>query len=286
MEIIQLGYVGFGVSDLDAWEDLAENIVGLRLAEKVDGTTYFGMDDYHYRIALHPTAEDDIVYAGWQVAGPAELRRVADRLQAAGVEVAEGTPEEAKERRVKSLISFRDPSDYRFEVFYGPIESTTPFIPGRPMTGFVAGRRGLGHVVLRVQNRDESERFLTEVMGLRLTDYGSGRLAFFHCNARHHSIAIGSADVFPGPAKIIHIMLEVGALDDVGTALDLCAAKGVAVPEGLGRHVNDRMVSFYMRTPSGFTIEYGFGAREVDEADWEVRSYSGRSVWGHKRAES
>ena len=29
----------------------------------------------------------------------------------------------------------------------------------------------------------------------------------------------------------------------------------------LGTHTNDRMTSFYVRTPSGFEIEYGFGGR-------------------------
>lgn len=285
MEIVQLGYVGFGVKDLAAWEDFAENVVGLRISERVDGrTTYLRMDEYHHRIALHPTGEDDIVYAGWQVAGPAGLAAVADRLRRAGVDVTEGTKEETSDRRVKALIHFLDPSGYRFEIFYGPIESTMPFVPGRPMSGFKAGSQGLGHIVLRVDDRNETEAFLTRVLGLRLTDYGAGRLAFFHCNPRHHSIAVGPVDQLPGPTRIVHIMLEVQTLDDVGTALELCKERGVPVPEGLGRHVNDRMVSFYLQSPSGFTIEYGYGAREVDEPTWEVRAYERRSMWGHQRA--
>jgi extradiol dioxygenase len=286
VEIVQLGYVGFGVKDLAAWEDVAENVVGLRVSERVEGrTTYLRMDDYHHRIALHPTGEDDIVYMGWQVAGPDALAAVADRVRASGIDVSEGTPDEIKDRRAKAMLHFRDPSGYRYEIFYGPIESIVPFVPGRPMAGFKAGPQGLGHVVLRVDDRDDTEAFLTRTLGLRLTDYGSGRLAFFHCNTRHHSIAIGNASQFPGDSRIIHIMLEVLTLDDVGTALELCEKRGVPVPEGLGRHVNDRMVSFYLKTPSGFTIEYGFGAREVDEATWEVRGYDARSIWGHKRAD-
>jgi extradiol dioxygenase len=284
MEIVQLGYVGFGVKDLAAWEDLAENVVGLGISERADGITYLRMDEHHYRIAIHETGEDDIVYAGWQVAGPDDLAVVATRLREAGVELTEGTPDEVRQRRVKALVHFRDPSGYRFEVYYGPMVSVTPFLPGRPMSGFKAGSQGLGHVVLRVDDRDATEDFLTRLLGLRLTDYGSGRLAFFHCNPRHHSIAIGPASVIPGPARIIHVMIEVQTLDDVGSALQLCEQRGVPVPEGLGRHVNDRMVSFYLTTPSGFAIEYGFDAVEVDEASWVVQGYDARSVWGHKRA--
>jgi extradiol dioxygenase len=286
VEIVQLGYVGFGVNDLAAWEDLAENVVGMPISERVDGTTYLRMDEFHHRIALHPSGEDDIVYMGWQVAGPDDLAIVADRVRASGIEVIEGTIDEVRNRRVKALVHFADGSGFRYELFYGPTESTVPFIPSRPMAGFKAGSQGVGHVVLRVDDRNETEAFLTRTLGLRLTDYGSGRLAFFHCNPRHHSIAIGPADQIPGTSRIIHIMIEVLTLDDVGTALELCERRGVEVPEGLGRHVNDRMVSFYLRTPSGFTIEYGYGAREVDEAAWEVHGYDARSVWGHRRLAS
>ena len=50
----------------------------------------------------------------------------------------------------------------------------------------------------------------------------------------------------------------------------------------LGSHTNDRMTSFYVRTPSGFEIEYGTGGRSVDDATWVVGSYDAQSVWGHK----
>jgi hypothetical protein len=32
------------------------------------------------------------------------------------------------------------------------------------------------------------------------------------------------------------------------------------IAQTLGRHTNDRIVSFYARTPSGFEVEFGFGA--------------------------
>ena len=35
--------------------------------------------------------------------------------------------------------------------------------------------------------------------------------------------------------------------------------------------------------PSGFALEYGWGAREIDDATWEVTSYDRGDVWGHER---
>jgi hypothetical protein len=49
----------------------------------------------------------------------------------------------------------------------------------------------------------------------------------------------------------------------------------------LGRHPNDRMFSFYARTPSGFQFELGWGGRQVDDATWTPTTYDHISEWGH-----
>ena len=46
-------------------------------------------------------------------------------------------------------------------------------------------------------------------------------------------------------------------------------------------HPNDRMFSFYARTPSGFDVEFGWGGRKIDDATWKVDRYDRMSVWGH-----
>ena len=282
MGIIQLGYVGFGVSDLPRWETLMRDVLGLGVSDRGDdGTVYLRMDDYQYRIALHPTGEDDIVYAGWQVTNPRDFAEVAQRLRAAGATVEEGTAEDAAKRKVARLARFTDPSGNPFELFYGPREN--PSMPprlGRAMTGFNAGLLGVGHVVLHVRDRDEAERFCLDGMGLRFTDYGIGRLAFFHCNPRHHSLAVVPV---ASQRRIAHLMLEVLTLDDVGTAMDLCMEHGFRISTTLGKHSNDQAVSFYVETPSGFEIEYGFAARRVDDATWYMPTYESANPWGHHR---
>ena len=52
----------------------------------------------------------------------------------------------------------------------------------------------------------------------------------------------------------------------------------------LGRHANDHMVSFYVRTPGGFDIEYGTDGRLVDDATWISRETTAVSLWGHSFA--
>jgi hypothetical protein len=52
----------------------------------------------------------------------------------------------------------------------------------------------------------------------------------------------------------------------------------------LGRHTNDLMYSFYLVTPSGFNLEFGYGGRSVDDATWQIAHYDAASIWGHRRA--
>lgn len=88
------------------------------------------------------------------------------------------------------------------------------------------------------------------------------RLHFMHCNnGRHHSIAIFEASSESG---CIHMMLEVDSMDEVGRAMGRQETHDVKLSATLGRHINDDMISFYMKTPSGFDMEYGCGCLVVD----------------------
>ena len=77
--------------------------------------------------------------------------------------------------------------------------------------------------------------------------------------------------------------IEVTSDDDVGRAHDRGLEAGAALSMDLGKHPNDRMLSFYMKTPSGFDVEIGAGGVKVDDATWRVRTYDHASLWGHKR---
>ena len=160
------------------------------------------------------------------------------------------------------LITFNDPNGIATEIFYGPLVNFD-FASPRAIAGFETGTQGLGHIVLGVDDLDDSLHFYRDVLGMRISDFiqlsgvaGGRRMAFFHCNPRHHSLAFMA---MPKTAKRLrHFMLQVKALDDVGMTYFLCQDQGVPVARGMGRHTNDHMVSFYMQSPSGFEVEYGW----------------------------
>jgi extradiol dioxygenase len=286
--VSQLGYVGVGTSDTKAWQNLATNILGMEVVPGDDrATSYLRMDEYHHRFELRSGGRDDIEFAGWEVADRATLDRVAQQLEDGGVKVTAGTHDEADGRRVIDLIKCVDPNGIPTEVFCGRPVNPQPFQSTRAMTGFKTGDMGLGHILVYARNREETVRFYRDLLGFRVSDFtevrtpgGVTRLAFLHCNPRHHSIAILET---PGaPKRINHVMLECNSLDDVGSGRDLCKRHGVPIAIDLGRHMNDHMVSFYMANPSGFALEYGWGARMIEEATWQVEHYdTADSLWGH-----
>lgn len=49
-------------------------------------------------------------------------------------------------------------------------------------------------------------------------------------------------------------MVEVDSMTEVGRAHDRLHAHAVDLSATLGQHLNDRMTSFYMKTPSGFDL--------------------------------
>jgi 2,3-dihydroxybiphenyl 1,2-dioxygenase len=287
--VTQLGYLGIGVSDLAAWERFATQILGLQVSERdSDGALFLRMDEYHHRFTLHPNGNDDVAYIGWEVEDEHALEAITAQLQAAGVSVKQGTPAEAAARRVVELITFKDPNGVPTEVFYGPLmHYDKPFASPRNISGFVTGAQGLGHAVLAVDDVEQSLRFYRDVLGMRISDFivrepkpgARSKMAFFHCNPRHHSLAFLALQ---RPKRLLHFMLQTQSINDVGATYDLCQDQGIPIVRGLGRHTNDHMVSFYMQTPSGFEVEYGWGGREVDDSTWQVQHHTSGSIWGHR----
>jgi 2,3-dihydroxybiphenyl 1,2-dioxygenase len=146
----------------------------------------------------------------------------------------------------------------------------------------------MGHIVVRVDDSAKSLRFYRDLLGLKISDFIDMRsrrggdpisLTFMHCNPRHHSIAFG---VIPAPKRLMHFMLQCRHVDDVGSTYYLCQDQGVEISGTIGRHTNDHMMSFYLRTPSGFEVEYGWGARIVDDTTWQVQKHEAPSIWGHR----
>jgi len=301
--ISSLGYLRISSADPAAWREFGVKVLGLTEGRGPEpGAVYLRMDDFPARLVIVPGAEERLLAVGWEVADASALAAVGRALADAGVAFKPGTPDELATRRVASMLLFEDPAGHALEVFCGAALEHRPSVSPYG-NRFVTGTMGMGHVVLPVPPGSSAAfDFYTEVLGFRLRDSmrmpaelmkGGGEVGggsagdppvwfrFLGCNPRHHSLALAP---LPAPAGIVHLMIEASSLDDVGLALDRCARRGAPVSGSLGRHANDLMVSFYVRTPGGFDIEYGTDGRLVDDATWISRETTAVSLWGHSFA--
>ncbi len=291
IDIKSMGYVRVSSTDLDQWRTFAGKVLGLAEGRgPTPDNLYYRTDQVSARLVVFPGERDELAATGWEVADHQALQEAREHLQKAGVDFDEGTKEELDERRVQELIRFRDPWDNVFELFHGITYEARPIVTPYGAR-FVTGDQGFGHIVVPVLDDVEALRFYTEVLGFRLRDSMSmpgefvGKepgskvwLRFLGVNPRHHSLAFLP---MPNPSKCVHIMLEVTELDDVGRALERVRKHGVRLSATLGRHMNDEMVSFYVRSPGGFDVEFGTDGLRVEDQSWVARESTAVSYWGH-----
>ena len=241
------------------------------------------------RVIVQEGSANDAAFVGFEATDGAAFDRAVARLHAAGFESADGDAAEVTTRKVQRLTRTTAPWGMRVEIVLGLADAPTPFTSTLVPGGFLTEGVGFGHAVFATQAFDESHRFLTEGLGLAQSDWLETEIAagielevrFYHCNTRHHTIALAKAP-FELPQMLHHLMFETNERDDVGAAFDRVWATDLPVPNGLGRHPNDGMFSFYVQSPAGFQVEVGHGAKVVGD-DWDGnRKYDRMSAWGHQ----
>lgn len=287
--VSSLGYVRFQTADLARWRTFAFDVLGFAEGSGPDpAALYLRMDEHHARLSAVAGPTDRVLAVGWQVADRNALRRLVAAVEKHGTETHFQSAAVADERRVEELVSFTDPAGTVIEAFHGPVLDHRPVVT--PFGArFVTGAMGLGHVVVPVFDMDASFTFYTDVLGFlprgafRLpTPEGvpPKRVRFLGVNERHHSMALCPTPGFGDPG-LVHVMVEVDTLDAVGQALDRVAAQGFSISSTLGRHTNDKMVSFYVRAPGGWDIEFGTDGWTVEGGHCCAEEISADSYWGH-----
>ncbi len=201
--IAQLGYLGFEVSDLAAWEAFATGVLGLAVAQTAAGGALSLRMDGHAAPLLR-RARPGRRRRVHRLAGRRRGRVRRDPVAAARRRRGRGarvTGRARARRHVAGLARFRDPGGVPTEIFHGPemAERSVPLGPGpirlrrrRPRPRSCGG--------VGASDQDETRAFYCDVLGFRLSDrivaeihgYHADML-FLHTNRRHHSVAFGGA---------------------------------------------------------------------------------------------
>lgn len=288
IDIRGLSYFVSQIENLGQWQRYAEDVLGMQVQAAPGGGLYVKMDERPYRMLVVEGDSPRYLASGWELASEQAFDQALQHLERCGVAWQVGTDEALEQRGVQALVTLTDPSGNVHELSWGHRSDCQPFVSPQGVPRFVTGDMGLGHTVLPAPNFDATLAFAKDVLGFSLSDIFNFRpdpsappvrIHFLHCaNARHHSLALAE---YPVSSGCVHVMVEVDSMTEVGRAHDRLQANGGQLSATLGQHLNDRMTSFYMKTPSGFDLEYGHGGLQVDWAEHSAFEFTRVSIWGH-----
>ena len=289
MEIRGLAYVVAESTNLNQWSTYAKDVLGMMATPVGDGSLHIKMDERQFRFQVQSGGKDRYLASGWELLNKDAFDAALKSLDAAKVAYELGSAELCQQRCVQQMAVLFDPSGNRHELVWGFKSDFKRFASPQGVSKFVTGDFGLGHTVLPAPDFDATVSFARDVLGFGLSDIynfkpmgddgPTVRIHFFHCaNGRHHSLALAE---FPSSAGCVHVMVEVENMPEVGRAMDRMTQQKVQLSATLGQHTNDRMISFYMKTPAHFDIEYGYGGAIMDWEQHITHEFTSVSLWGH-----
>ncbi|MYW97658.1 extradiol ring-cleavage dioxygenase [Amycolatopsis rubida] len=288
----RLGYLVVESRRLTDWNRFGADAIGLHIDELTRDTLRFRLDDRECRFLVQRGPAEDVIAAGWEIDDHETFEVVLGRVAAAGLPVAEGSPEEAALRGVERLWRFPGPKGIATEIFTRVRTTAAPLRMRN--TAFVTGRSGMGHLAITTTRPEQLHTYWNNLLDLRLSDriverIGPAKLniRFLRSGQRHHSIALANVAglaLDPVRTSVQHVNIEIATLEDLLASFHRVTELGFAMAWSVGQHTNDRELSYYCVTPSGFELEVGWNPVVVTperEQTWEPTTYQGISLWGH-----
>ncbi|MER7793190.1 VOC family protein [Streptomyces sp. NPDC097640] len=286
---VHLGYLVIETNRFADWRRFGTDAIGMHHDGLDAGLMRFRLDDHECRFLLRRGPAEDVVATGWHLDDHTTFERIEARVRAHGVPVVEGSAEEARTRGVERLLRFPGPKGIAQEI------CTTPVVSPEPLrmlaSGWITGDSGMGHVAITSARPGLMRRYFSTVFDARLTDRIdetiSGvklRIRFLRVNERHHSLAIAAVrglPIDPVHTRVQHLNIQAADLDDLARSYERVHELGFGMALSVGQHTNDKELSYYARTPSGFEWEVGWNPLVIDESTWEPSTHQGISVWGH-----
>jgi 2,3-dihydroxybiphenyl 1,2-dioxygenase len=289
---VQLGYVLIETEKFSDWRRFGSDAIGMHYDDTSPDAMRFRLDDNECRFLLQRGPAEDVTALGWHLDDHETFDTVLARIRRHGVPVTEGADDEAALRGVERLIRFPGPNGLTQEVFTRARTSVAPLHMAAGC-GFVTGAAGMGHVAVTTTKPHQVRGYYDALLDARLSDFIdetiSGlkfKIRFLRVNERHHTVAIAAVNrlrLNPIRTRVQHLNIQVAELDDMTAAYRRVKQLGFRIALGVGQHTNDKELSFYAVTPSGFEWEVGWNPIVVDETTWEPSTHRGISIWGHTR---
>ncbi|MGD1216863.1 VOC family protein [Streptomyces krungchingensis] len=286
---VHLGYIVIETERFTDWRRFGTDAIGMHHDGLGPDLMRFRLDDQECRFLVRRGSAEDVVATGWHIDDHTAFEQIEARIRTHGVPLQQGSDEEAALRGVERLLRFAGPKGITQEIYTTPRRSPEPL--RMLASGFVTGDSGMGHIALTSTKPARIRGYFNTVFDARLTDCIeetiSGvrlKIRFLRVDERHHSVAVAATrglPLDPVRTRVQHLNIQAATLDDVAQSYQRVHELGFDMALSVGQHTNDRELSYYARTPSGFEWEVGWNPLVIDETTWEPSTLEGISVWGH-----
>lgn len=263
-ELVRLTHVAVEVADLSYMAEFYSDLWGLGVTEQGRGSLFLrAQSPDHHVVGLYEGTAGRLHHVGFEAANHDGLHRAADAVVGAEGRIVYGPGASPDEPGVDEVVRFTDPDGNLLEI------TTAMEQVGNGYGERYVKPQDLNHVVINVTDLERSQRFYTEVLGFRVSDWIKDFMTFLRCNPNHHSLAVKLGD--PG---MDHAAFTTQGWQDLSRGVYFLGEHGVPRLWGPGRHGPGNNLFSYFRDPEGNVVEYTAEVIQVDDASWEPRLWT------------
>src|SRR2546430_2724310 len=158
--ISSIGHVALQVPNLEASVAWATTVMGLREVEREGKTSYLTHGGAHHSLIYMEAGEGALDHISLLARDEDALNELTDRLAKHGLK----TIDHQREPAVGESIRFEGPDGHVFEVYTG-LDHDQPRHTGRGVQP-----KKFGHPMLKSERPRETQQFIEQVLGFRLSD--------------------------------------------------------------------------------------------------------------------
>ncbi len=263
--VTDVRYVGYAVPDLAAERAFYLDQWKLKLVAEEAGLTYFATQghDELYVVRLRQSDVRRVDVVALAADSRADVDALHDQVAASGCQII-FAPRDLDTLGGGYGFRFFNPDGIEME-----ISSDVARGSARQLKEREAVPEKISHVVFHSPRHKEITQWFIDVLGFRLSDWIGDFMSLIRCNHAHHRIAF-----LPGPACLNHIAYDMPDVDEMMRGLKRLRREGFDTVWGPGRHTAGDNTFAYFVTPAGFAVEYTSELEEIDEANWEPRTFT------------
>ena len=115
IDIRSLAYLVAETTDVAAWKNYAENVIGAMTAPTAEGGLHVKIDERQQRMVIRKGDNNRLAASGWEVLGPKQFAAAKAHLESKGVAFTAGSKEDCTLRCVQEMVTIKDPAGNTLE---------------------------------------------------------------------------------------------------------------------------------------------------------------------------